>query len=851
MLYGMVRDSLTDAGDGGEPAINEMLIRPFTEEQSGTPGTLRFEDTLLKFGGKGEDEDGSSGAGRSLQVDGDGDDDDGLELNFTLSDLRITNLDTIVPPLELLELTNSPTTLRNSLNMGNGTAGRPLEVSFRLGIGMGDSWTEVDMVASIDSLSLFADISAQIDAAAFFELPLSSILNFNCWLSALDAVELDSNGVAVDPAAARGLSLAAFSTSMTSLQFGTDCIACEDAGTGLLPDLVQILEDTGAVGTLGDRLPELMESVLKSDALQTTLDRLIADAPRFCPSSPLYEGEDAEPTEYDFFDFPALSAKSIDTVLFAGVMVAESAFIMFAETQRLAEIEPTSPLSAQDAFDPPEDVKLIDWTDIGNSTGLGGVADQVFDGAREFLGGGDEGSLFDLEDILDDLIDENGVLEVESNFAFELDDFTISIDSIRINGLEEFEMFDVFEPIAPQTLSVSAQFDLLDLEIVLSADAPSTPDPPQVITVRLAVQNVTADIAIFAAFDLDKLGALGLGSLLNTDSLLPCIMSTAYAFEIPQMKVTVGSFSKPTIEGLLPETEEVTNQLTDVLFDRFRSNIEEAIPKIFDGVGRDLVAGLLSSADESTCESAAREVSEGVFVDFRDLILPEAQARLLGGTGEAPYGTVISSIFEILKEEFFVADPDTGLAAVNEKLIAKLGESQSDVPGRLFFPGSMFNAEPSIKVGGLAADISLRVSDIFINNLDTFGVPLVLLEPLDGEAHLLNNSATVGLGRPLEIGLRFFLGLYGKGKLLGSSLSSCFRSLFGTENPSSFSSFLDVTDDSEPIENDVIISLDMDTLKVLLGAFLQFSEKAFMEFPLRGTFSISFVVRNCLLPLRH
>lgn len=785
ILYGFVEDFLVDPGSDGLPAINEVLVRPFTETQSGVAGTVLWEDALFEFSTTkedGDDEDGGDDAdatGRALQQVGelDNEDVDGFRFNVSVGNLRISNIDTIVQPLELLEMTNSPTILRNTISMGNITD-RPLSVGFRIGMGFKDSYTEIDVSASIAWLSLFADVDAHVDGEAFFDLPLSSIMDVSCWLTTMEPVELDSNGRPVDASAPRALSIADFRASMTSLALGTDCVVCEEPGTDLLPDLMNILESTGVVDTFGGRLPEFVESVLLSDMMQTILDQRVADAPRLCPSNPLYEGEDAVPTEYDAFLFPALSAQSIDTLLFTAIAVAETSFIMFAETQRLADIEPTSPLSAQEAFDPPADIRLLDWMNVGNSTGLGDIADQVFDFARSFLGGNSTGGLFDLEDILDDLINEDGVLELETGFSFELDDLTFSIDAIRINGLEAFKLMDVFEPIGPQTLSVSAQFDLLDMEVLLSADAPSTSDPPQVITARFQVEDVSANIAIFAAFDLDMIYELELGSLLNTDSILPCILSTAYAIDIPQMQVSIGSFAAPTIEGLLPETSAVTDRLTETLYEQFRTNIEEAIPKIFDGVGRELIADFLSSPDERTCQDAVRDADAGAFLDFRDLLLPEAEAVLLGGKGGAPYGTLVSSIFGLLKDEFFVEDPNTpGLAAINEKLIRDLGESQSGTPGSLFFPGSIFNVQQNIRVAGLRAGIKLLASDLFVNNLDTFGAPVTLLDPLKGEAHLLNNDATLGVSRRLEIGLRLFLGLYGDGKLLEDARVVIFFSL--------------------------------------------------------------------------
>jgi len=213
---------------------------------------------------------------------------------------------------------------------------------------------------------------------------------------------------------------------------------------------------------------------------------------------------------------------------------------------------------------------------------------------------------------------------------------------------------------------------------------------------------------------------------------------------------------------------------------------------------------LLSSADEASCEAAVSQAPEGALLDFRDLLLPEAQARLLGGTGESPYGSLVSTIFKLIKDKFFVENPNKpGLASINQKLIAKLGESET--PGRWSMPGSIFNVDQNIAFAGLKAGIKLDLSELSINNIDSFGVPLSLFDPVDGEAYMLNNSATIGVGRPLELAFRFFLGFYGE-------------------------------DDAEPIENDVTVVLDMDTLKLLVGTFLQVSERAFMDFPIEGTF---------------
>ena len=391
---------------------------------------------------------------------------------------------------------------------------------------------------------------------------------------------------------------------------------------------------------------------------------------------------------------------------------------------------------AQKSFVAPNGLRLLDWTNIGNSTGIGGLADQMFVQVQKFLGGSHgTSSIFNFKNILAGLLDGNGVLELKTNIRVEKAGITLALDSVRVKGLDSFSNVNVFEPIGPQTLNSSAQFSVLDLELLLSAGVSSSPVPPQLITARFAVQNVSAAIAIFAAFDLDKLGNLEVGSLLDTVSIIKCILYAAYAFDIPQMKVTVGSFSNPSVQGFMSDTEAVATRSIDAVFNQCQSVIEEAIPIIFDGVGKEMIASLLSSVNGSTCSSTVRNVPNINFIDFRDLLLPGNEAILLGGSDKSPYGNLVSHFFGLINDKLFVADPATGLAAIYRKLIAPLAQAQSGTPGRLFFPGDIFNKGHSIHAGGLNADIWLRLYNASINNLDSVGVPLTILAPVKGEAY--------------------------------------------------------------------------------------------------------------------
>lgn len=805
LAYDLIQDRFVGAGADGLPGINEMVIRPMTEEQSGTPGLLRFPDTIFSISSETLRRRLSDNIFANL----------GGGLNTSIGDIRISNIDSIVPPLELLGITSDAAVLRNDLGMASGTTG-PLSLTMKLSSGQEGELNEVDISASIDSLTLLANVKALMDAQTFLQFPLGDMLDFNCWLAALPSVELNNEGFPVDPSATRGLSLSAFRSALSSLTLTSDCIKCESAGMELLPELFQILDQTGSVTLLGTRLPAILDSVVTSDTTQTMMERLIVSGSKSCPSSSLYDANFESPG-YSFVGLPTFSGDTIDTVLFSGVLAAEMAFVVFAETERAKGVPETDPLSTQNAFVPPEGVRLLDWTNFGNATGFGGLADQVFGQVRQFLGGDDQNFL-DFEAILEGLLDENGVLVLETGISFEEGDFLLSLESVRIAGFDDFALNEVFEPIAPQTLFTSAEFKELNVEFVLVADAPSTSEPPQRLTVEFSVQDLSFDIALFLAFDLDKVGMLQLGSLLDTGSIFGCIMSAALEFDIPQLKVSIGSFTDPEIGGLLADTQAVASQATSTIFNQYRSQITEAIPILFDGVVKDAVAGFLDATDSSSCKQLD-SILPTSFIDFRDLMLSETESVVLGGSGKAPYGDLLSKAFDFLKKEIFVEDEGTGLSVVNEQFINEFTDPEA--PGSLSFPGDVFNEGTRVSAGGLDALVRLRLHDVYVRNIDTIGVPLTLLDPVNGEAHQLNNSLTIGVNDPLTLGARFYIQIVVDGTLL-------FR-LFVCVHMSAHLCFKDAD-----IENDVDISISLDTLNVLLTAFGKVSERSFMGFPIQG-----------------
>ena len=114
LLRSVIDDELVAVNpETGRPKVNEAVIAPLTGFQSGIDGTLRFNSTLIDAGGTLSIE--------NFIADG----------RLVLSELRLENLDTVVPPLVIIEPSyHSGQELDNNLTMG--LSQRPLRVGARL-----------------------------------------------------------------------------------------------------------------------------------------------------------------------------------------------------------------------------------------------------------------------------------------------------------------------------------------------------------------------------------------------------------------------------------------------------------------------------------------------------------------------------------------------------------------------------------------------------------------------------------------------------------------------------------------------------------------------------------------------
>jgi hypothetical protein len=740
-LIALVQNQFFSIDDDGSLTINSILIQPMTQSQSGVHGMVRFDSTMLSFS---QDQIPNELLGLFMQ-----------RFKISLFDTRIRNIDTLMPPASALMPNNSPHLLSNLVNLGprpdkliNVTLGMLLAVDGE------DSplnmHNEMDISASFAETSIFADLFATVGASGLLHFPLRDVLNPSCWLATLPAPTLDENGIRIK-GSDLSLSLSNFFLGFSRLNLGVECIKCSSQGVAVLPELIDILNQTGATRIFNFRMSEIAEEVLRGPWLQTQIDRFLGEAPQFCPHHPNYN-ESAVAKNYDALSsFPVLSAKAVDTLLYSGVIMSEVAAVVLTESHRLSPPNNTDPLSAQHTLGNSTD-RLLDWIDLSGS--VGSFVDAALKQGLEFLNSTVEDGSPGLSDLGINILLRDRFLGEDGNVTFEFDDLgfelpgvEIMVDALRITGLDSISLFDVLRPVAPQTVQNHIRWDELVFELEIGVVNLTNFIRDQELSLSFTVQDVRADVPIFIALDLDKLGDLGLGSLLSLEYILPCLLSTLQELQVTEMLVSVGVLY-PQAGGLLYTTDNAVSSFTQTLLDSFGSQFIEAIPHIFNGAGREIINGILASfADDTDCQALEippDDTVDSMYIDFRKFFDAESK----------PYGDLPVLVQRLVDSEL----------AINDILVGPLTRAQSNATGSFIFPGDVFDSEMRVKVGGLDAEIQLRAWEARIENLDTFGAPLSLLDAVRNEPHQLNNTATLGAGEPMRFAVRLLIALTDDGE---------------------------------------------------------------------------------------
>jgi len=439
------------------------------------------------------------------------------------------------------------------------------------------------------------------------------------------------------------------------------------------------------------------------------------------------------------------------------------------------------------------------------------------------------------------VLDKNGafVLLGKDILNFTLHDqltkTNISLEEVRIYGLDSLTKFDPFIIAGNYTLRNKFSWKLLQIEIDLRVDIqPSSLEMSilkdngsdqkgitEHITVKFGANNVDVTASLFALIDMGALDGLTIGSLLsltNTEDyswLVPCLSSGIRDLQFTELTVSTQEIKVPTLEGFVDDgLDRILSNIAEIAFEMYDDILmEDVLPNIFQQTvktfANDQIATVLASKDDSNSNiNACPDYDEIIagdgesFVDFRNFFSPTSNE----------YGELPSMLRSVMDKELLETDPSTGMPKINEILIDSLTRSQSGTEGILMFDGKgtdLFNIRKRIKVGGFDADVRIRASNIRIENLDTVVSPLVLLEPVSTEPYFLNNNVTVGTeDRPVKLSTNFAFAII--------------DDLGGTD-----------------ISNDLDISLDMHTANVFLMAMLKITKSKLFGFPLVDVFDLN------------
>lgn len=738
-LYEVLMEFLNSTDSDGTLNVNSAFIAPFTEDQSGTPGKLVFGEDLLDISYEFDDS--------IIEIN---------EIGISSSGIGIENLNTVKAPLVLLDPTNA-TILDNSLNFDS--TGQPLRSSIDLTLKVNSSYfimdDTIELSIDISDAEIFASLMAIMKAESLMELPLRDIGNLNCWLNTIPTPTLDDDGIRVedDPS----LSLEELTVSYSSIILDLACAECESLGMKEASTMFELVEDYLKNAT--DGIIDAFIEALNDDFTQIELDRYMNQSVTSCPSHPDYNSTDIV-TVFDLTSIPLLTEASWEDFVVLSYTMIEIGIAILA--LNIAEYSPpeSDPLSAQNNLTIPDDVQLLN---LANDS----VVSYALDELSEYLEGSVEtsnGSDLQINELIRDFIlDEDGKFTYMIDINVPFGEASLSLDSISISGLDSFTALSLFEAIGNQTLHFAMALENLKLELDMSLDIPfdssstvltKKDDNRQTESFRMVldIEKIDFTLAMFIAIDLQKMEDLKLGSLLFSENIISCLLSTLYTdLEVTEFTVDFEEWGDISIEGLSSSYATDTMQsVSSIMRDNYGDEVKDAVPILIEVAGLAILSEAIKEFSSTSCPPPIH-FSNDRFLDFRDFFLSPEDAVSMGATGEAPYGDVMVMLKELLDTTLLTAPSGSdNELPINDLVISPLTDD-----GSLSVEGDLFSTEFGIKQIGFEK-ISLRVYNTSVSNLDSLGSPTNILDP--SSAHILDNNITVGTGgKPVLFGARIVL----------------------------------------------------------------------------------------------
>jgi len=559
------------------------------------------------------------------------------------------------------------------------------------------------------------------------------------------------------------------------MNMNVGCSSCTSSSLNIIPEIFASLEAFGVSDVLEKQFVKLMMDLLGSDYTQLRINRVLMNAAIRCPHSPTFIGSSASISKSPTVEAFSLDFQSLESIAFISVVVTEVAAVIMAEAHESYDLETTFPLSGQYDLGATNDMRLVDFTSLEASLG-----ERVSFGIENFIGflnevvidpnGLRNGSDLRVNSLIRSLLlDENGELLVTfDGLDLKKLGLGISMKEVKITGLDTISDLDLFDAIGAQTLQNEIIWDNIRIQLVLSLDDSTGGQiKERDITLSAGFAGANLSLALLLAINIDLLDSLEMWSIMKLENILHCMMSTAETASFTEIELSMGSMIEFSVSGF--DSEELSsyaNESSRLILENYGEKIVSSIPKIFDSTVRTLLNNWLQYQMDylpfDRCKySSSDKINGDGFVDLRDLLFAPTAASRLGGTGLSQYGEMLSLGMELVQNVFKI-DGSTGLSGFNEAIVEPLTESEGNEQGTIQYPGDLFKAENRIKVGALDTNIQFRAYDVKIENLNTVGAPLDLFSGIVGEAYMLNNTVTAGVGeQPVQLSSTILVSLKG------------------------------------------------------------------------------------------
>jgi hypothetical protein len=332
-------------------------------------------------------------------------------------------------------------------------------------------------------------------------------------------------------------------------------------------------------------------------------------------------------------------------------------------------LEEVDPLALEQALEVPSNITLLDFQEPNGT--IASVIDIFIEEFGPFIrrevSDGNGGRDLNINVLLRQFaLDSGGGLNVDltsieglgDGYLFEgsnlLGDISIRIVSVEVIGLDSFTRFEDLADLGRQTLQTTFTID--SLSVVIGAEVEVRPPGNsgnkrllETAFLEIALDPVVVSTSILLAVDQDKLGALRLGSLLDTDDIMSCLFSSLYNLQVATLAVNSVTVRDIGVTGLeSPGLQRMLTTGLDLFYAMFEAAILEALPGFLQIYIVDLLNhALFALWITSFCPTPTlgSEASDP-FMDVRELLLPAEIALDYGATGTELYDVSASPISE-------------------------------------------------------------------------------------------------------------------------------------------------------------------------------------------------------------